>query len=352
MKFSAHLPRRKVILGAIPALASIAAARAETQSVADFYRGRTLTIVVPFSPGGYYDIGARLIARHFGRFVPGHPKTIVENQPSAGGIGLANRFATGADNDGTVVGVLQRAVPQYALIGYPSVRFDPLKLTWIGSVSAYATDSYVLLVNASHGIKTLADLQNAKVKTRLGAGRSASANLIFALVAKDLFGLRVDIVRGYKGTAPIFLAMRSGEVDGLLADFSAIKVSLADLWNSRQVVPLLQFGRKTRYAALAGVPTARELVHDPVQQKFLAFAELPFFMALPLAAPSGIAPERVRALQHAFTAMGADRQFIDDSRTMHYAVDPISGDAVREQILEAAATPADIVKKFKALVAG
>jgi tripartite-type tricarboxylate transporter receptor subunit TctC len=282
--------------------------------------------------------------------VPGKPNVVVQNLPSAGGIGLANRFAAGADNDGTVIGVLQRAVPQYGLIGYQSVKFDPLKLTWIGSLSAYSGDSYVLIIRADHGVATLSDLQKPDLKTRLGAGRSGSANLIFALVAKDLFKLNIDIVRGYEGTAPIFLALQRGEVDGLLADLSTVKVALSDMWQKRQVVPVVQFGRKTRLDELADVPTARELVQDPAESKFLTFAELPFFIALPLAAPSGIPAERVEALQAAFMAMAGDDAFLGDARKMSYAVDPISGAAVRAQIAEASTTPADVLARFRELV--
>ena len=123
-------------IASILSWADIAAA----QTAEQFYVGRSINVIVPYSPGGYYDIGARLLARHFGKHVVGKPKIIVQNQPQAGGIGLANRFASGADNDGTVLGVLQRAVPQYAFIGYQSAKFDPLKLNWIGSLSAYETE--------------------------------------------------------------------------------------------------------------------------------------------------------------------------------------------------------------------
>src|SRR4051812_42822902 len=87
------------------------------QTAEQFYTGRNINLILPYAPGGYYDIGARLIGRHFGKHIVGHPNIIVQNQPSAGGIGLANRFASGADNDGTVLGILQRAVPQYAFVG-------------------------------------------------------------------------------------------------------------------------------------------------------------------------------------------------------------------------------------------
>ena len=150
--------------------------------------------------------------------------------------------------------MVQRAVPQYALIDYHSVKFDPLKLAWIGSLSAYATDAYVLLINAKAGIKTLADLQKPGVNIKLGAGRSGSANLIFALVAKDLFKLNFDIVRGYEGTAPIFLALRRGEVDGLFADWSTVKASVVDLWTSHKVVALVQLVGKR---AMPIFPTCR-----------------------------------------------------------------------------------------------
>src|SRR5581483_1768343 len=228
------------------AMAAAAAAPAKAQTAERFYAGRTVNLIVPFAPGGYYDIGARLIARHLGAHIPGKPNLVVQHQPSAGGIGLANRFASGADSDGATLGVLQRAVPQYAFISYESARFDPMKLSWVGSISAYETDSYVLILNKSHPAKSLADLKNPGLKTSLGAGRSGSANLIFALVAKELFKLHVDIVRGYDGTAPIFLALQRKEVDGLMADFSTVKVALADLWARKEVVPVVQFGRKTR----------------------------------------------------------------------------------------------------------
>jgi tripartite-type tricarboxylate transporter receptor subunit TctC len=354
MKVFAELARRTFIrraASAVFAFRATSARPAAAQSAETFYAGRTITLIVPFGPGAYYDLGARLIARHLGEHLPGKPRLVVENQPNAGGIGLANRFAFGAQNDGSVIGVVQRAVPQYALIDYRSVKFDPLKLAWIGSLSAYATDAYVLLINAKTGIRTLADLQKSGMSIKLGAGRSGSANLIFALVGKDLFKLNFDIVRGYEGTAPIFLALRRGEVDGLFADWSTVKASVIDLWSSKKVVALVQFGRKTRNADLPDVPTARELVHGEADRQFLNFAELPFFMALPVLAPSGVPAERLEALQAAFQAMATDPALLEDSKKMNYPVDPIDGYAVRSQITEAASTSVDIIKKFKELIA-
>ena len=320
------------------------------QTVEQFYAGRSISVIVPYSPGGYYDIGARLLARHFGKHIVGKPNIIVQNQPQAGGIGLANRFASGSDNDGTVLGVLQRAVPQYAFIGYQSAKFDPLKLNWIGSLSAYEADSYVMMLNAKHAATTVAALRDPAVKTRLGSGRSGSANLIFALVAKQALELNLDVVRGYEGAAPIFLAEQRGEVDGLFADFSAVKVSAADAWKTKQIVPVVQFGRKTRLPELADVPISRELIKDPAALSFLEFAEMPFFIALPIAGPAGIPADRLKALQDGFMEMAHDQAFLNDATNMHFEVDPISGAAVVEAIAKAAKTPSDVMAQFKALV--
>ena len=159
-------------------------------------------------------------------------------------------------------------------------------------------------------------------------------------------------MRGYDGTAPIFLALQRGEVDGLLADLSTIRVALSDLWAKKEVVPVVQFGRKTRLPELADVPTARELVKDPGEMPFLEFAEMPFFIALPLAGPAGIPQDRLKALQAAFMAMASDQAFIDDAKKMNYEVDPISGDAVLEAIQQASKTPPDLMARFKTLVSG
>jgi tripartite-type tricarboxylate transporter receptor subunit TctC len=323
---------------------------AKAQTPEAFYTGRTINVIVPYGPGGYYDIGTRLMARHLGKHIVGRPNIIVQNQPNTGGIGLANRFALGADNDGSVLGVLQRAVPQYAFVGYQSTKFDPMKLTWIGSLSAYANDSYLMIVNATHPAKTVEQLQTSAVKTRLGSGRSGSANLLYALVAKEVLKLNFDIVRGYEGNAPIFLAQQRGEVDGLFSDLSAIKVADADAWSKKDVVGVIQFGRKTRSPEVPDVPTARELVKDPDQLAFLEFAEMPFFIALPVAGPAGIPTDRVKALQDGFMAMAADPAFLEDANRMKYDVDPISGQAVAEAISEAAKASPDVMARFKSLI--
>jgi tripartite-type tricarboxylate transporter receptor subunit TctC len=335
------------------ALLLVAVDKAAAQSPEQFFKGRTVKLVVTQGPAGYYDIGARLISRHWGRFIPGQPNVVVQNQTGAAGVGLANRLAAGAiENDGTVLGVLQRGVPQYAFIGYQGIKFDPLTLTWVGSLSSYATDSYVLIINSSHPAKTVADLANPNLKTRLGANNAGSANLAFSLLAKEIFKLNIDIIRGYEGTAPIFLAQERGEVDGVVAGFSTIRTSMAEPWAKKAVTPVVQFGRKTRLPELSEVPTARELVKDPADLALLEFAELPFFTALHIAGPAGVPPDRLKAMQQAFMAMTTDAAFLEDAKKMNFDIDPIDGDAVKDALLHASKTPPDLMARFNALISG
>jgi tripartite-type tricarboxylate transporter receptor subunit TctC len=338
-----------VVMTAVAFLLGLCAA-APAQTAQQFYAGKTITLTVPFGPGAYYDLGARLIARHLSQHVAGHPAIVVQNQPSAGGIGLANRFATGADNDGLQIGVLQRAVPQYAFVGYQTAKFDPLKLSWIGSLSSYAKDAYVMVLDANHPAKSVADLRMAGQKTRLGSGRSGSANLLYALLTRDLLKLNIDMVKGYEGTAPILLAEQRGEVDGLFIDLSTLATTAAEQWRTKALVPIVQLGRRTRAPELPGAPTLRELLSEKTDLDFLDFAELPFFIALPVAAPASVPAERLAALQQGFAALAGDQALLDEARKMNYEVSPIGGGQVLDAITEASKASAGVKARFKELI--
>ena len=323
---------------------------AHAQTVEQFYTGRTISLIVPFTPGGYYDVGGRIIARHLGKYIPGKPSVVVQNQPSAGGIGLANRFAHASEKDGTLIGTMQRATPQVALMGDPAVRYDPLKLTWFGSLSGYATDSYLMFVNATHKARNAEDLRAGGLKAIMGANRSGSTNLMLALVAKDVLKLNLDIVRGFPGANDITLAQQRGEIDGQLADLSALKAGMGDVWSSRKVRGLVQFARTTRLEELPDVPTARELATSDDDKAVLAFAELPFFMALPLGGPADMPADRAKAISAAFMALAHDAEFLADAKKIGYPADLVDGARVRALIAEAAKTPNDVIERYKRIV--
>ena len=321
------------------------------QSVESFYKGRTITLLVSTAPGGRYDLNGRLIARHLGTFLPGHPNIVVENLPGGGGLALGNRLFNSSPRDGSVIAVMEPGTAQVAVEGDPNARFEPLKMTWIGSLSSFADDADLMLVNASHPAKNIADLKRPGISAKLGAVSPGSTDLTFAILARDLFGLNVEPVRGYPGATPIFLAMQSGEVDGQIINLSSVRTSQLALWNAGKMRPLMQFGRLTRLADVADVPTARELVSDPKALALLDFAEQPFFMALPVAAPPEVPADRVAALRKAFMEMTRDPAFLEEVRVGHFDLSPIDGEAVSKLIAGLAATPPDVVARFAKMVA-
>jgi tripartite-type tricarboxylate transporter receptor subunit TctC len=320
------------------------------QSVEPFYKGKTITLLVGVAPGGVYDISSRLVSRHLPRFIPGQPTIIVQNLPTAGGLTIANRFAAStAERDGTVLAVLERSVPQLAIEGDVHATFDPQKFTWLGSISSYADDAYLLIVNAKHPATSVEDLKKPGVKAVLGGGNAGSSNRHFATIAKEVLGLRLDVVRGYPGAAPIFLAMQRGEVDGQVIGFASLKTGQRGLWENKQVRALVQFGRVTRLSELPDIPTGRELAPDEDGRALIEFAELPFFMAMPFVAPPEVPEDRARALRSAFMAMCNDKGFIDEALKLGLEISPIDSDAISKLLSRAAATPKSVIERYKAL---
>jgi tripartite-type tricarboxylate transporter receptor subunit TctC len=261
----------------------------------------------------------------------------------------ANRIYNAAERDGSVLAKLERAVPQLAIQGNRNANFDPMKFTWLGSLSSYAEDAYMLLVNAGHPARTVADLKQPGISLTIGADNLASTNLIFGLISREVLGLNVNVVRGYTGAAPIFLAIQSGELDGQMIGLSSVRSGQRDLWNRQAFRPLLQFGRSTRLKELADIPTGRELATDSESAALIEFAELPFFMALPFAAPPGLPADRARALGEAFMTMCRDRAFIGDAQMLGLDVSPIDGAEVAKLIARSIATPKEVIARYNAL---
>ncbi|HEY6259617.1 MAG TPA: hypothetical protein VIY51_27895, partial [Xanthobacteraceae bacterium] len=290
-------------------LALLASAPASAQSVEQFYKGRTVTMLVGTAPGGINDISARLVAKNLGRFIPGNPSIVVQNNPGAGGLVTANKLYGNADKDGSVLAKFERAVPQLQIQGDPNAQFDSTKFVWLGSLSSYANDAYFLLVNADTKVKSVDELRGPGTPINLGADNSASSNLIFAVIAKEILGLNVNVIRGYTGAANLFLAMQSHELDGQFVGLSSVKSGQRDLWNKGAFRPLMAFGRTTRHPDFPNTPIGREMTTDPNALALISFAELPFFMALPFAAPPGVPGDRAKALQSAFMDMCRDKDF-------------------------------------------
>jgi tripartite-type tricarboxylate transporter receptor subunit TctC len=333
------------------ALSLMALPQAFAQSVEQFYRGRTVTMLVGTAPGGINDISARLVVKYLGRFIPGNPAIVVQNNPGAGGLVTGNKLYNNAERDGSVLAKFERAVPQIQIQGDPNAQFDSTKFVWLGSLSSYANDAYLLLINADNPVKAVDDLRKPGVKLNLGADNSASSNLIFAVIAKEILGLNINVIRGYTGAANLFLAMQSRELDGQFVGLSSVKSGQRDLWNKGAFRPLMAFGRTTRHPDFPDIPIEREMTKDKEALSLIEFAELPFFMALPFAAPPGIPADRAKALQAAFMTMCRDKEFVAEAEKIGIDMSPIDGDRILKMLAATAATPKEVIARYTSIAA-
>jgi len=301
------------------AAALLIAPHAGAQTVEDLYQGKTLTLIVGSGPGGGFDVFARLLARHIGRYLPGNPSAVVQNMPGAGSLIAANYLYNVAPRDGTTFGLIARNMPLLGLLGRNSnVRFDPRRFTWLGSSSDFSNDAYVLIVRKDSPLT----VRNGALRSDgpplvLGGTASGGGSSDVPRILHDTIGLNMRLVAGYRDSAAIYLAMENGEVNGRTVELSSVR-STRPGWllpNSKFKI-LIQYARATRLSSLSDAPTARELAVDEKARALIEFTEAPFTMAWPYAAPPGIPQDRARALQQAFMAAHRDRQFLEETKAV------------------------------------
>ncbi|HTK12341.1 MAG TPA: tripartite tricarboxylate transporter substrate-binding protein [Xanthobacteraceae bacterium] len=329
---------------------------ARADSVADFYKGKTVTLVIGYGPGGGYDVFGRLIARFIGNHIPGNPNVVVQNMPGAGSLKATNYLYNVAPKDGTVIGMFARDMPQLAILGTnKGVHFDPLKFTWLGSSNDFSDDAYLLMVRGDSPVTTYeqAIKPDSPPIVLAATGQGATGSDI-PILLRDAMGLKFKIVAGYPDNGAIFLSIERGEVQGRMVDLSSIR-SLKPNWvgpNSPMKF-LLQMARDTRHPDFPNVPTARELVKDPKALALIKFAEGSYKIARPFVAPPGLPPDRAKALQDAFEATNKDPALLAEADKLRVAVAPLTAEQARKVVAEdiAGASP-DVLDYMRKLHAG
>jgi tripartite-type tricarboxylate transporter receptor subunit TctC len=337
-------------------LASLAlTSQAGADAVADFYKGRTITLIVGYGPGGGYDLFARLMARHLGRHMPGNPAVVVQNMPGAGSLRATNYLYTVAPRDGTTIGSFARDMPLLAILrANAAAVFDPRKFTWLGSSSDFSRDAYILMVRKDAPVNSIEDASRpGGPPIVLGGTAEGTTGSDIPLVLRDALGINIKLITGYPDNGAIFLAVDRGEVNGRTADLSSMR-SLKPEWllPNGGMRALVQFARATRHPEFADVPTARELARDQDARALIEFAELSYKMSRPFVAPPGVPAERAEALRQAFVAVHSDRQYLEDAAKLRIEVSPIGGQEVLDTIDRIAAAPPSILDHLRRLIMG
>jgi tripartite-type tricarboxylate transporter receptor subunit TctC len=325
-------------------------------TVEDFYRGKQLTLIVGYGPGGGYDITARLVARYLGRYIPGNPTVVVQNMPGAGSMRAANALYVNEPKDGTAFGLIARDLPLLGLLGdNPNVQFDPRKFTWIGSSSSYANDAYVLVVGPHSPVKSIADARKPDSPPLvLGGTGEGATDADVPKILRDALGIRIKQVLGYTDTPSILLALERGELDGRTFDLSYIKAARAAwLKPDSGYHFLVQFARRTRHPDLPDVPTARELAPNAGARELIVFAETPLLtMARPYLAPPGVPLDRAEALRAAFAAAHRDPAFLAEADKLGVDISPVTAADVVGALDEMAHASPTVFDYMKRLMAG
>src|SRR5712692_3306313 len=334
--------------------AALAVPLAHADAVADFYKGRQVNLIVGFGPGGGYDIYARLLARHFGRFIPGNPNVVVQNMPGAGSLRAVNYLYNIAPKDGTTIGMFSRNMPLIGLLGGNSnVQFNPRRFTWLGSSSSFVNDAYILIVRKDAPVKSIDEARRADLPALVlgGTAEGATGNDV-PVILRDTIGLHVKQVVGYPDSASIFLAIERGEVHGRTVDLSTVK-SVKPEWLKPDsgFRVLVQFARATRHPRFPDVPTARELAKNEAARALIELAELPYSISRPVAAPPGLPVERAKALAQAFLAVHRDPQYREDAAGLRLDVSPIDGNEVLRAIEAIASAPPAFLEYARKLFA-
>ena len=318
-------------------------------SAQDFYRGKIVNLVVGNATGGGYDAYGRLLARHMGRYIPGEPTIVVRNMPGAGGMVMSNWLYSQAPRDGLTFGLMSRPNPIEPVIGNPAAKFKSEDFTWIGTPSTYEEDAYCLIVRADTPFKTIADVQRSSRPLLLGALAAGGSDTDVTLMAREVFKLNVQLVRGYS-SAELNLAIQRGEVEGRAIGMSSIQTGLGDFLREGKLRFLVQFGHEQRWKVLPDVPTARELAGNAEDKALIELAELPFLMARPFLAPPGVPELQAAVLKKAFMDANRDPDYLREAAQLKIDISPLSGDEIAKIVARIAKTPPAVVARYNAIL--
>jgi tripartite-type tricarboxylate transporter receptor subunit TctC len=306
------------------------------QDPAAFYRGKTMRIVVGFSSGGGYDVYARVLARHIGRYIPGNPVVVVQNMPGAASLKSVQFLTTGAPTDGTLIttfnpGLITQSLTAPDKVG--GVNF--LDYAWVGNVSE---DFRVCYTWNGTGIKSFQELL-ARPKVNFGNTGVGTSAYIDNRILSELFGVKVNMVKGYPGSADKRIAIERGELDGDCGSWT----SMPDDWlRDRKITIHIRFSRTLVPGMPASAAAARDLLTDPRKRDIFNLLTASAVVGRPYIAPKGVPADRLAALRAAFDATMKDPEFLADSEKQHLAVTPMTGAEVETFVKDLYRTPPDI----------
>jgi tripartite-type tricarboxylate transporter receptor subunit TctC len=331
-------------------IGSVCGEKLRADPVADFYRGKTIDLLIGAAAGGGYDLAGRTLANYWSRRIPGNPTIVVRTMPGAGGLVMTNYLYNVAKRDGTAIGMPTSNIPMEPRLKLLSpdasaAKFDVARMSWIGTP---LQEPQVTWLWHAAPARSIGDLKTTPIL--MGATTAAADNSILPLLVNQLLGTRMQVVTGYLGQNEINLAIERGEVQGNNTGLSNLTVNKADWLRDNKVRVLLQYGSE-RLPALRDVPTVVELATTAEDRALLSFYALKFRMARPLAMPPDVPRERVFAIRAAFEATMQDSEYLAEARRIGLDVNWIGGDEMSGLIRQVQETPQPVIDHLRELLA-
>jgi len=324
--------RALVIAAWLPATSALA------QTPEGFFRVRQITFLIGAGAGGGYDVYFRTFARYVVHHIPGAPTIVPKNMPAASGLAAANTLYTSADKDGATIGAFPNNIPMDTLFGNPGARYDAQKLNWLGSIGKLEN---VCATWITSPIKTIAQAREREVIVAAAAATSNSA--IMPKVLNALLGTKFKIVAGYDPGSGMTLALESGETEGVCGlSWSTMKAARPHWIKDKKLNVIVQLGL-AKLPELSDVPSALDLVNDPVKKQVLELILIRQEIGRPLAAPPGVPADRLEVLRRAFDDTMRDPEFLAEAEKLQLEIEPLRAREIDTLLANAFATPKAIV---------
>ena len=317
-------------------------ARAENATPAEFYKGKTVTLITSTGVGGTYDVVARMVARYMPRYIPGNPTIIVQNMPGGGNVLATNYMFNIAPKDGTAIATIHSAMPLQQVLDAGGIRYDADKFNWLGSTGA---QNEVILVWHTAGIKTIAEATQKQIV--LGGTGAGAGIVLLPMVVNNLLGTKFKIVTGYRTSEDVNLGMERGEVQARAFGFGSITSQHPDWLIEHKAIFLVQSGDQ-RDKMLPDVPLTTELAKTDDQRRIFELVASAPALGQPYVAPPGLPADRLAVLRSAFAATLKDEAFLADAAKIHFDIDAMSAEAVSRIVADTTHAPAAIIAKAKA----
>jgi tripartite-type tricarboxylate transporter receptor subunit TctC len=333
-----------VLVRALPiALAAALLAPAPAAAQVDFYKGKTIDLVISTGVGGGLDANARVVARHLADHIPGNPTIVPRNMPGAGHIRAANFVFSQAPKDGTVIATF---IPVFVLAQVldrsKGIQFDPANFNWLASTSSSNTTVYTW---HTANVKSVADATKREVL--MGGTGVGSYTIIYPSIMNSVLGTRFKLVTGYQSTAEIGLAMERGEIEGRAGNnFNSLKAESAEWLRTGKIVLITQIGLE-RDAEYPDLPLLTDLAKSDEDRQVLKLFSTDVVIGRPFVTSPGVPAERVALLRKAFDEMMVDPAYLDDSKKAALDVTPVAGAKIQTMVADLVHTPADIVTRAK-----